>query len=114
MQETRGSSAWNRLLGKESRWETSVRAVAITTGLRRRTGLDRTQGFCHGLAFARSFKSLRVQLGTRLVKTIPLRSAWIAVSGAPAGKEEFKEFTRRVRRAVGANDKSASHATRLA
>lgn len=40
--------------------------------------------------------------------------AWIAVSGAPEGKEQFKEFTRRVRRAVGANDKSASHATRLA
>jgi RepB DNA-primase from phage plasmid len=40
--------------------------------------------------------------------------AWIAVSGAPAGKEEFKEFTRRVRKAVGGNDKSASHATRLA
>jgi hypothetical protein len=42
------------------------------------------------------------------------RQAWIAVSGAPEGKEQFKEFTRRVRRAVGANDKSASHATRLA
>jgi hypothetical protein len=42
------------------------------------------------------------------------RQAWIAVSGVPEGKEEFKEFTRRVRRAVGANDKSASHATRLA
>jgi hypothetical protein len=40
--------------------------------------------------------------------------AWIAVSGVTAGKEEFKEFTRRVRRAVGGNDKSASHATRLA
>ncbi len=40
--------------------------------------------------------------------------AWIAVSGVPAGKEEFKEFTRRVRKAVGGNDKSASHATRLA
>jgi hypothetical protein len=42
------------------------------------------------------------------------RQAWIAVSGVPEGKEQFKEFTRRVRRAVGANDKSASHATRLA
>ena len=42
------------------------------------------------------------------------RQAWIAVSGAPAGKEEFKEFMRRVRKAVGGNDKSASHATRLA
>jgi hypothetical protein len=40
--------------------------------------------------------------------------AWIAVSGVPDGKEEFKEFMRRVRRAVGGNDKSASHATRLA
>jgi RepB DNA-primase from phage plasmid len=40
--------------------------------------------------------------------------AWIAVSGVPAGKEEFKGFTRRVRKAVGGNDKSASHATRLA
>jgi RepB DNA-primase from phage plasmid len=40
--------------------------------------------------------------------------AWIAVSGLPAGKEEFKEFMRRVRKAVGGNDKSASHATRLA
>jgi hypothetical protein len=42
------------------------------------------------------------------------RQAWIAVSGVPEGKEQFKEFMRRVRRAVGANDKSASHATRLA
>jgi RepB DNA-primase from phage plasmid len=40
--------------------------------------------------------------------------AWIAVSGLPEGKEAFKSFTRRVRSAVGANDKSASHATRLA
>jgi len=42
------------------------------------------------------------------------RQAWIVVSGVPEGKEQFKEFTRRVRRAVGANDKSASHAMRLA
>jgi hypothetical protein len=40
--------------------------------------------------------------------------AWIAVSGVPEGKEQFKEFTRRVRKAVGGNDKSASHATRVA
>jgi len=40
--------------------------------------------------------------------------AWMAVSGVPEGKEAFKEFTRRVRRAVGGNDKSASHATRIA
>jgi RepB DNA-primase from phage plasmid len=40
--------------------------------------------------------------------------AWIAVSGLPDGKEAFKEFMRRVRKAVGSNDKSASHATRLA
>jgi hypothetical protein len=40
--------------------------------------------------------------------------SWIAVSGVPTGKEEFKEFMRRVRKAVGGNDKSASHATRLA
>jgi hypothetical protein len=40
--------------------------------------------------------------------------AWIAVSGVPEGKEGFKEFTRRVRRAVGGNDKAASHATRIA
>lgn len=40
--------------------------------------------------------------------------AWIAVSDAPRGKEQFKEFVRRVRKAVGGNDKSASHATRLA
>jgi hypothetical protein len=40
--------------------------------------------------------------------------AWIAVSGLPEGKEAFKEFMRRVRKAVGSNDKSASHATRLA
>lgn len=39
---------------------------------------------------------------------------WIAVSGVPEGKEQFKEFMRRVRRAVGGNDKSASHATRVA
>jgi len=37
--------------------------------------------------------------------------AWIAVSGV---KHQFKEFMRRVRKAVGSNDKSASHATRLA
>jgi hypothetical protein len=40
--------------------------------------------------------------------------AWIAVSGLPEGKEAFKEFMRRVRKVVGSNDKSASHATRLA
>jgi hypothetical protein len=40
--------------------------------------------------------------------------AWIAVSGVPEGKEQFKEFMRRVRRAVGGTDKSASHATRVA
>jgi hypothetical protein len=40
--------------------------------------------------------------------------AWIAVSGVPEGKEAFKQFMRRVRKAVGGNDKSASHATRLA
>src|ERR1700722_9609760 len=40
--------------------------------------------------------------------------AWIAVSGFPEGKEAFKEFMRRVRKAVGDNDKSASHATRVA
>jgi hypothetical protein len=40
--------------------------------------------------------------------------AWIAVSGVPEGKEAFKEFTRSVRKAVGGNDKSASHATRVA
>jgi hypothetical protein len=37
---------------------------------------------------------------------------WIAVSGVQEGKEQFKEFMRRVRKAVGGNDKSASHATR--
>lgn len=40
--------------------------------------------------------------------------AWIAVSGLPEGKEAFKEFMRRVRKAVGENDKSASGATRCA
>jgi len=40
--------------------------------------------------------------------------AWIAVSGLPEGEGAFKEFTRRVRKAVGGNDKSASHATRVA
>lgn len=40
--------------------------------------------------------------------------AWMAVSGVPEGKEAFKEFMRRVRKAVGGNDKSASHATRVA
>ncbi|MGJ5813627.1 DNA-primase RepB domain-containing protein [Paludibaculum fermentans] len=39
---------------------------------------------------------------------------WIAVSGVPEGKEQFKELMRRVRKAVGGNDKSASHATRVA
>jgi RepB DNA-primase from phage plasmid len=40
--------------------------------------------------------------------------AWIAVAGAPEGKEQLKEFTRRVRNAVGRYDKSASGATRVA
>jgi hypothetical protein len=40
--------------------------------------------------------------------------AWVAVSGVPEAKEAFKAFTRRVRKAVGGNDKAASHATRLA
>lgn len=40
--------------------------------------------------------------------------AWMAVSNAPKEKEAFKEFTRRIRSAVGENDKSASHATRIA
>jgi RepB DNA-primase from phage plasmid len=39
--------------------------------------------------------------------------AWFAVSGSSKDKEEFKEFMRRVRKAVGGNDKSASHATRV-
>jgi RepB DNA-primase from phage plasmid len=39
--------------------------------------------------------------------------AWFAVSGVSKDKEEFKEFMRRVRKAVGGNDKSASHATRV-
>jgi hypothetical protein len=39
---------------------------------------------------------------------------WIAVFGLPEGKEAFKEFMRRVREAVGGNDKSASGATRIA
>jgi RepB DNA-primase from phage plasmid len=39
--------------------------------------------------------------------------AWIAVSGVPKDKEEFKAFMRRVRKAVGGNDKAASHATRI-
>jgi hypothetical protein len=39
---------------------------------------------------------------------------WIAVSGVSEGKDAFKEFARRVRKKVGANDKSASHATRVA
>jgi RepB DNA-primase from phage plasmid len=40
--------------------------------------------------------------------------AWIAVTGVPEGKEQFKEFSRRVRNAVGSFDKSASGATRVA
>jgi hypothetical protein len=40
--------------------------------------------------------------------------AWIAVSGMSEGKEQFKEFMRRVRDSVGQNDASASHATRVA
>ncbi len=40
--------------------------------------------------------------------------AWVAVSGVPEGKEPFKDIMRRVRKAVGGNDKSASHATRVA
>jgi hypothetical protein len=37
-----------------------------------------------------------------------------ALSGVQEGRGQFKDFTRRVRKAVGANDKSASHATRVA
>jgi hypothetical protein len=46
----------------------------------------------------------RVRLAAFIVhETSPgNHQAWIAVSGVPAGKEEFKEFTRRVRNAVGA------------
>jgi hypothetical protein len=40
--------------------------------------------------------------------------AWIAVSGAPQGKDQSREFARRVREAVGSYDKSASGATRVA
>jgi RepB DNA-primase from phage plasmid len=40
--------------------------------------------------------------------------AWIAVSGVPEGKDQSKEFARRVREAVGSYDKSASGATRVA
>jgi len=42
--------------------------------------------------------------------------AWLAISGEPEDKEAFKTLTRRVRAAIGvdSNDKSASHATRLA
>lgn len=40
--------------------------------------------------------------------------AWIAVSDTPTSGEPFKAFMRRVRNAVGGNDKSASHATRVA
>ena len=40
--------------------------------------------------------------------------AWIAISDIPNTGEAFKVFMRRVRKAVGGNDKSASHATRLA
>ena len=40
--------------------------------------------------------------------------AWIAVSGLPEGKEPFRQFNRRVRSAIGANDEAASRATRLA
>jgi len=40
--------------------------------------------------------------------------AWIAATGVPAGKEELKEFMRRVRKAVEGYDKSASGATRVA
>jgi hypothetical protein len=39
--------------------------------------------------------------------------AWIAVSGIPNAGETFKAFMRRVRKAVGGNDKAASGATRL-
>jgi DNA invertase Pin-like site-specific DNA recombinase len=39
--------------------------------------------------------------------------AWVAVSDAPNSGEPFKAFMRRVRKAIGGNDKSASHATRL-
>ena len=40
--------------------------------------------------------------------------AWIAVADAPTNGEPFKALMRRVRKAVGGTDKSASHATRVA
>jgi hypothetical protein len=40
--------------------------------------------------------------------------AWLSVSDAPTSGEPFKVFMRRVRKAVGGNDKSASGATRVA
>ena len=40
--------------------------------------------------------------------------AWFAVSGVSHDKEAFKDFMRRVRKAVGQTDKSASGATRMA
>ena len=40
--------------------------------------------------------------------------AWIAVSGLSDDKEATKAFMRRIRNAVGGNDKSASGSTRLA
>ena len=50
-----------------------------------------------------------------IIETSPRNyQAWIAVSGAPADKEVEKDLIRRVRKAVGEFDKSASGATRLA
>ena len=49
------------------------------------------------------------------MRPVPVKyQAWIAVSGVPEGKEQRKEFTRRVRQRVGGYDKSASGATRVA
>jgi DNA invertase Pin-like site-specific DNA recombinase len=50
-----------------------------------------------------------------IIETSPRNyQAWIAVSPAPADKEAEKDLIRRVRKAVGEFDKSASGATRLA
>ena len=50
-----------------------------------------------------------------VIETSPRNyQAWIAVSDAPADKDAEKDLIRRVRKAVGGADKSASGATRLA
>jgi hypothetical protein len=62
---------------------------------------------------SRPFRLGRCRDSVAWIPSAPI-PVWIAVSGLPEGKEAFKKFMRRVRKAVGGKDKSASGATRIA